>query len=131
MNGIMQARATVVAVFAVLTACGGGGGGCMFIKPIRPGLPQGARLTQESGAVLSYTPREAGTIYLRDPADDVILAKLPAWPGQRLDVDAQANVVTFDGRAVTTAAQLRGDRNYQIFFAPAAGGGYVYRPSGS
>src|SRR4051812_30738337 len=100
MNGHMRTRGTTT-LLVMMTACMADG--CMFIKPIRPGLPAGARLTQESGAVLSYTAGEAGTIYLRDPSADVILARLAVSPGQRLDVDARANAVPFDGRAVTTA----------------------------
>jgi hypothetical protein len=117
MNVLMRTRAAWLIAVLVTHV-----GGCMFIKPIRAGLPPGARLTQESGATLTYTAAETGTIYLRDPAEDRILARLPASPGQRLDVDARANAVTFDGRAVTTAAALRGDRDYQIYFVATRAG---------
>jgi hypothetical protein len=103
-----------------------GAGGCALFPAVRAGVPEGATLTQEAGTVMTYTPREAGMIYLRDPAEDLIVARVGAWAGQRLEVNARENWVKLDGKGVETYSDLRGDRNYQIYFLASGG---IYQPA--
>jgi hypothetical protein len=103
-------------------------GGCALFPPVRAGVPEGATLTQEAGVIMSYTPREAGMIYVRDPSEDLIVARVGTWAGQRVDVNARENWVRLDGKPVETYSPLRPDRNYQIYFLASGG---IYQPVSS
>jgi hypothetical protein len=80
------------------------------------GLPGGAALVQEGGAMLNFTATEKGMLYLRDQPADRLIYQGPVAPGQKLELDATTNRITLEGRPLATDAPLRRDATYQVFF---------------
>ncbi len=80
------------------------------------GVPEGAKLIQESNANATFTATEKGMIFIRDQPADSVIYQGPVNAGQKLVVDAKENRVTLDGHRVITTAPLRPDGVYQVFF---------------
>src|SRR3954470_19440249 len=80
------------------------------------GVPEGAKLIQESNSSATFTAAEKGMIFLRDQPADSVIYQGSVNAGQKLIVDAKGNRVTLDGHPLITTAPLRPDGVYQVFF---------------
>ena len=84
------------------------------------GVPEGAKLVQESSSSLTFTAANAGAFFIRDQPANQIIYNGPIDAGQKVVIDAKNQRVTLDGHPLITTAPLRPDGTYQVFFQSIA-----------
>jgi murein L,D-transpeptidase YcbB/YkuD len=82
---------------------------------LRAGLPPSAQVVTEGSGQLTYTPEEAGQVYLYDVNQDRVIGRFQMRRGQRLAMDGVSGRATIDGNEVRIA-ETKKNGNYQVYF---------------
>ena len=82
---------------------------------LRAGLPPSATVVTEGAGQITYTPEEAGQVYLYDMTQERVIGRFQMRRGQRLAMDGVAGRATIDGNEVRIG-DTKKNGNYQVYF---------------
>jgi hypothetical protein len=98
---------------AVLAGCESTGAG----GALRAGIPPQATLVREGEAQMSFSPQQAGRLYIYDASTDKTVDSFHLNAGQNFVADSGAARATIDGNEVDIGKMKKGHQ-YQIYFHP-------------